>query len=185
MKNIIRLFCFFALTASLCLTNTNCLAQGNDSQHHNCSQHETGRPDAQKKPDLQEILQMKRKYIESNLGLSETATADFWRIYDKYLADESAIHKEYKSALENSGITYELMKDKTKLSDAQMSMVLEQKMIHKEKMLELDKRFYHEMKKILSAKEIYRFYELENRFKNECRHHDNSTKKTNPSHRQE
>lgn len=119
------------------------------------------------KPDFQGILQLKYNYIKENLTVSETNATKFWALYDKYIKDENAIHTAFKKAMDSKGITREALRE-GKGTDEQVSFYLTQKMAYKDKMYMLDKKFYNEAKSILSAKELYDFYHLEQNFKNQC-----------------
>ena len=119
------------------------------------------------KPDFQGILQLKYNYIKENLTVSEANATKFWVLYDKYIKDENAIHAAFKKAMDNKNITREALRE-GKGTDEQVSFYLAQKMAYKDKMYMLDKKFYNEAKNILSAKELYDFYHLEQNFKNQC-----------------
>ena len=119
------------------------------------------------KPDFQGILQLKYNYIKENLTVSEANATKFWALYDKYIKDENAIHTAFKKAMDGKGITREALRE-GKGTDEQVSFYLAQKMVYKDKMYMLDKKFYNEAKNILSAKELYDFYHLEQSFKNQC-----------------
>lgn len=119
------------------------------------------------KPDFQGILQLKYNYIKENLTVSEANATKFWALYNKYIKDENAIHTAFKKAMDGKGITREALRE-GKGSDEQVSFYLAQKMVYKDKMYMLDKKFYNEAKNILSAKELYDFYHLEQGFKNQC-----------------
>ncbi len=119
------------------------------------------------KTDFQGILQLKYNYIKDNLTITTGDATKFWALYDKYLQDENAIHSAFKKALDGKKITREALKE-GKGTEEQVAFYLSQKMIFKDKMYALDKKFYNEAKAILSAKELYDFYRLEQNFKNQC-----------------
>ena len=119
------------------------------------------------KPDFQGILQLKNNYIKENLTISDVVADKFWKLYDKYIQDENAIHAAFKKAMDSKNITRDALRE-GKGTDEQVSFYLSQKMIYKDKMYMLDKKFYNEAKTILSAKELYDFYHLDQSFKNQC-----------------
>lgn len=119
------------------------------------------------KADFQGILQLKYNYIKENLTVSENNADRFWKLYDKYIQDENAIHAAFKKAMDSKNITREALRE-GKGTDEQVAFYLNQKMIYKDKMYMLDKKFYNDAKAILSAKELYDFYHLEQNFKNQC-----------------
>lgn len=115
-----------------------------------------------------EILKLKRSYISENLTLSDEKAKKFWPIYDRYIAEEQKNHKTFKTSLEAKGITREKIKDDSQLTEGQLSFYLSQKMQFKEQMFNADKRFYNDAKAVLSARELKKFYQLEQSFKNQC-----------------
>lgn len=124
----------------------------------------------EKKHNFQEILQLKRNYIKENLSLPEKKAEKFWAIYDKYIENEQALHANLKKAYDSKKITREMLKDESKMTDDQISFHLSQKMNFKEKMFNLDKRFYNDAKSVLTPRELSKFYHLEQSFKNQCAH---------------
>lgn len=135
---------------------------------------------AQKKSDLAEILKLKRNYISENLSLSDEVAKKFWPIYDRYTIEEQKCHKSFKSALESKDITRDKIKDDSKLSDEQLDFYLMQKMQYKERMFNIDKRFFTDAKMVLSPRELKKFYQLEQSFKKQCsqKMHANSSKQS-------
>jgi hypothetical protein len=119
------------------------------------------------KPDFQGILQLKLNYIKDNLTIADKNADKFWALYEKYIAEENSIHGSFKKAMDSKGIKREALKD-GKGTEEQISFYLNQKMIYKDKMYQLDKKFYNDAKALLSAKELYDFYHLEQSFKNQC-----------------
>ncbi|MBR4536981.1 MAG: hypothetical protein IKO62_10090 [Bacteroidales bacterium] len=119
------------------------------------------------KPDFQGILQLKFNYIKENLTITGKNADKFWALYEKYITEESKIHAEFKKAMDEKGIKREILKS-GKGTDEQISAYLSQKMIFKDKMYLLDKKFYSEAKVLLTAKELYDFYHLEQSFKDQC-----------------
>lgn len=119
------------------------------------------------KPDYQGILQLKFNYIKENLTIADKNTEKFWALYEKYIADENKIHAEFKKAMDEKGIKRDILRS-GKGTDEQISVYLTQKMAFKDKMYQLDKKFYNEAKVLLSPKELYDFYHLEQSFKDQC-----------------
>ncbi|MBO4654565.1 MAG: hypothetical protein J5644_03370 [Bacteroidales bacterium] len=119
------------------------------------------------KPDFQGILQLKFNYIKDNLTVADKNATKFWALYEKYIADESNIHASFKKAIDSKNIKREDLKS-GKGTEEQISFYLSQKMTFKDKMYQLDKKFYNDAKALLSAKELYDFYHLEQSFKNQC-----------------
>ena len=119
------------------------------------------------KPDFQGILQLKLNYIKDNLTIADKNATKFWALYEKYIADENNIHASFKKAMDSKNIKREDIKS-GKGTEEQIAFYLSQKMTFKDKMYQLDKKFYNDAKALLSAKELYDFYQLEQSFKNQC-----------------
>ena len=119
------------------------------------------------KPDFQGILQLKFNYIQENLTIADKNAEKFWALYEKYIDNENTIHANFKKAMDDKGIKREILKD-GKGTDEEISFYLSQKMTFKDNMFQLDKKFYNEAKALLSPKELYDFYHLEQSFKNQC-----------------
>ena len=119
------------------------------------------------KPDFQGILQLKFNYIKENLTVSDKNAEKFWGLYEKYIADENSIHANFKKAMDSKNIKRETLRE-GKGTEEQISFYLNQKMLFKDKMYLLDKKFYNDAKALLSAKELYDFYHLEQSFKDQC-----------------
>lgn len=119
------------------------------------------------KPDYQGILQLKYNYIKENLTIDDKNADKFWALYEKYISDEKAIHASFKKAMDSKGIKRETMRE-GKGTEEQAAFYLSQKMSFKDKMYQLDKKFYNEAKVLLTAKELYDFYHLEQSFKDQC-----------------
>ena len=110
------------------------------------------------KPDIQGILQLKFNYIKENLTIADKNADKFWALYEKYIAEENNIHANFKKAMDEKGIQRELLRG-GKGTDEQISTYLTQKMIFKDKMYLLDKKFYNDAKVLLTAKELYAYVE--------------------------
>lgn len=159
-----RLSLIFALSLLLSIT---CCVSVSAQNNGNTSKNSPAVNFPGEKPDFQGILQLKYNYIKENLTIAENNADKFWSLYDKYIKDENAIHIAFKKAMDGKKISRDALKE-GKGTDEQVSFYLEQKMLYKDKMYMLDKKFYNEAKVILSAKELYDFYHLEQNFKNQC-----------------
>lgn len=128
-------------------------------------------PPAQQEPDFQKILKLKRIFIKTNLNLSEKTAKKFWPIYDQFAAKENALHVQHKKALDSKGITREMTRNSSLMTDEQVAFLLAQRMKLKEQMLILDQWMYNNAKTILTPREILKLLELEQKFKNQCVKH--------------
>jgi len=119
------------------------------------------------KQECQNVMKLKREYFKNNLILSEKEQLSFWPLFDKYLAEEEAIHQEFKQKREDKGIkrengviNFEILNDDAILFyyDSRFEM--------KGKLLDLDSRFYQSIKDVLSPKTLVQYYITEKSFKN-------------------
>ena len=116
--------------------------------------------------DCQSIMTIKRNFVERNLVLSDNERQTFWALYNPYLKEEAEIFEASKVLLQKNKIERSKGRiDYTKLSDKQLYILMEDRIATKEKLIELEKKLYGQLKKILSAKTLYQFYQIEGRFK--------------------
>lgn len=121
---------------------------------------------AQEQEDCQSIMMIKKNFIERNLNLSDGERQIFWNIYNPYLKEESEIFQSSKALLQLNKIERSKGQvDYTKLTDKQLYVFMEDRINTKEKLLLLEKKMYEQLKKMLTAKTLYQFYQIESRFK--------------------
>jgi len=116
--------------------------------------------------DCQSIMTIKRNFIERNLVLSDTERQAFWDLYNPYLKEESEIFEASRALLQKNNIERNKGRvDYNKLNEKQLYVLMEDRINTKEQLLKLEKKLYEQLKKILSAKTLYQFYQIEGRFK--------------------
>jgi len=121
---------------------------------------------AQEQDDCQSIMMIKKNFIERNLVLSDTERHAFWDLYNPYLKEESEIFEASRALLQKNNIDRRKGRiDHTKLSDRQLYIIMEDRIQTKEQLLRLEKKLYEQLKKVLSPKTLYQFYQIEGRFK--------------------
>jgi len=121
---------------------------------------------AQEQEDCQSIMAIKKNFIERNLVLSDGERDTFWNIYNPYLKEESEIFQASKLLLQKNNIERSKGRvDYTKLSEKQLYIFMEDRINTKEKLVLLEKDLYEQLKKVLPAKTLYQFYQIESRFK--------------------
>ena len=121
---------------------------------------------AQEQEDCQSIMTIKKNFIERNLVLSDQERQVFWDFYNPYLKEESEIFESSRALLQQNNIKRNKGRvDYTKLSDKQLYILMEDRIATKEKLVELEKKLYAQLKKVLPAKTLYQFYQIEGRFK--------------------
>jgi hypothetical protein len=125
---------------------------------------------SQEQDDCQSIMAIKKNFIEKNLVLSDNERQAFWDIYNPYLKEESEIFEVSRSLLQKNDIERSKGKvDFKKLSDRQLYILMEDRIATKEKLIQLEKKLYAQLKKIITAKTLYQFYQIEGRFKAEIK----------------
>ena len=121
---------------------------------------------SQEHDDCQSIITIKKNFIERNLTLTNEQRQAFWDIYNPYLRDESEVFEESRDLLQKNNIARSKGRiDYTKLTDKQLYVVMEDRINTKEKLQILEKKLYEQLKRILPAKTLYQFYQIEARFK--------------------
>ena len=121
---------------------------------------------SQEQDDCQSIMMIKKNFMERNLVLSNNERQAFWNAYNPYLKEQSEVFEASKALLQKNSIERNKGRiDYLKLSDKQLYVLMEDKIDTKDKLLQLEKKLYDELKKVLSAKTLYQFYQIEARFK--------------------
>jgi len=121
---------------------------------------------AQERDDCQSIMAIKKSFIERNLVLSDNERQEFWDIYNPYLKEESEVFQASKALLLLNNIERSKGRvDHTKMTEKQLHIFMEDRINTKEKLLLLEKKLYEQLKKVISAKSLYQFYQIEARFK--------------------
>ena len=120
----------------------------------------------QEQEDCQSIMAIKKNFIERNLILSDSEQQAFWDLYNPYLKEEAEIFEASRALLQKNNIERRKGRiDYTKLSDKQLYVLMEDRIHTKEKLTQLEKKLYEQLKKVLPAKTLYQFYQIEGRFK--------------------
>jgi hypothetical protein len=120
--------------------------------------------------DCQSIMTIKRNFIERNLVLSNAERQKFWDLYNPYLKEESEIFEASRALLQKNDIDRNKGRiDYTKLTEKQLYVLMEDRLHTKEQLIQLERKLYEQLKKVLSAKTLYQFYQIEGRFKAEIK----------------
>jgi hypothetical protein len=116
--------------------------------------------------DCQSIMTIRKNFVERNLMLSDNEREAFWDIYNPYLKEESEIFQASKALLRSNNIERSKGRvDYTKLNDKQLYVFMEDRINTKEQLVLLEKKLYVQLKKRISAKTLYQYYQVEARFK--------------------
>jgi hypothetical protein len=112
------------------------------------------------------IAKMKREYLYKNLELSEEVREKFWSIYDKFMQEETKIHENSRLRMEKIGIKrVEGKYDFDAMNEEQILAFYDNHFQEKKEMQDLGYRFYEEIKSILHAKELVKYFTLDKNFK--------------------
>lgn len=103
----------------------------------------------------EQMKEQKRAVLISEMGLTETEKTAFLALYDKFEADQWALNRETHQVRKKINAEY---------TDKQYETVNEKLRELNKKRCDMHDRFYLDMKKILSAEKIYKFYEAEHKF---------------------
>jgi len=121
---------------------------------------------AQEQEDCQSIMAIKKNFIERNLVLSDNEREAFWNLYNPYLKEEAEIFEASRALLQKNNVERRKGRfDYTKLTDRQLYVLMEDRIHTKEKLIQLERKLYEQLKKILPAKTLYQFYQIEGRFR--------------------
>lgn len=99
-------------------------------------------------------------YITARIGLSQESSQSFWPVYNKY-------RTELESNRESSpklGGKRQLIDDKT---DIELKEFMDRRFKMVEEQLRIQKRYHQEFLKILSVRQLAKFYQAEEEFKKE------------------
>lgn len=116
------------------------------------SQNETKNADRQ--AYWAEIKAKKVAFISDKVGLTPEEAQVFWSLYNEYQTKKSEMNIELRKATRESNIT-----DFEKINELKINTTTQE--------AELQKEYYLEFKKILSAEKIHKLYQAEEDFKKE------------------
>lgn len=101
----------------------------------------------------------KKEMVKDVLELSDDQSKVFWPIYDEYMAEL----KPFNNILVNT-ITEYMDKYET-MTDEDAYRLYKNYMVVDESWLKLKKKYYKKMNKVLPAKKVVRYFQLENRIR--------------------
>ncbi len=99
------------------------------------------------------VQAMKVAYITNRVGFTPEESEKFWPLYNQFDQKDKAIRSEYK--FKGNLLT---------ISDAEAEQFIEGNFIMEEKILNLKKQFYQDMKKFLTPRKIMLFKKAEREF---------------------
>ncbi|WP_432708857.1 hypothetical protein [Pedobacter sp.] len=118
-----------------------------------------------------DIENYKVKYLTEKLELSPAEAKIFWPIYKNWQAEQAALRKERGQKM----ISFKTIDEIEALSDAQVQTLITNELNIKQKALNIDKKYYNQLKSQLPIKTVGKFYRAQETFKKELlnRYRDN------------
>ncbi len=104
-----------------------------------------------------EIQADRQKIVAANLPLSEAQATAFWPAYREYRNELAKLGDRFVALIESYAKTYETM------TDAQAKAMLEEMFAIQGEELKIKKSWQPKFEKILPAKAVARFYQIENK----------------------
>lgn len=103
----------------------------------------------------EQMREQKKLVIISEMQLTETEKTAFLALYDQFESEQRNLHRSIHKLRKRVDGSY---------TEKQYEAVNEEIRVLTKKQCDLQDRFYIDMKKILSAEKIYRYYKAENKF---------------------
>src|SRR5690606_28771359 len=110
------------------------------------------------KPDREHFKTMKIAYLTEKLSLTPEEAEKFWPVYNEYTEKKTSIHKEFRQDKK------EAMAD-NELTDAEAEKAINERIIVKQKELDLEKEYLAKFKAVLPVKKVGLLYHAEENFK--------------------
>ncbi|MCU0530628.1 MAG: hypothetical protein MUE76_00875 [Syntrophales bacterium] len=155
----VRLICLCTVVllvgGSLLFSACNASAQDTKTGDILLPQIGTGSVDAYIEALKSDILAHRRRIVEVNMHLSGKEDAAFWPIYSRYDEDMSKLNFERSSILGFYADNYRT------LSDEQAKELIRRMNYVDRRKLSIDEKYAREMGKVLPAKTVLRFFQIE------------------------
>ncbi len=104
------------------------------------------------------IEAIKIAYLTRKLSLTPEEAQAFWPIYDRYSKEKQQLWRQWQKARMNFW-------EKDNPTNKDYEQLIQEGFRYREALLELDKKYYEEFKKVLPLEKIARFYKAEQEFK--------------------
>lgn len=105
----------------------------------------------------QRIEEFRKRFIEEKLGLSGSKADDFWGVYKKYEAEKRGLKQEMKR----------LKTGFNALSDSELEPAIQRFFKLQEQELAIDQKYFKELQKVLTIRQIAVLYQTESKIKQE------------------
>ena len=99
----------------------------------------------------------KKLIVSNNMNLTEEEAKNFWPVYEEYQKALSTFYEKTGEVIKNYAENYNA------LSDEKAKGLLDQSIAIQEDRLNLRKSFLSKFNKVLSAKKVLRYYQVENK----------------------
>jgi Spy/CpxP family protein refolding chaperone len=109
---------------------------------------------------LKQIQTDKRAMYARNLGLTDTESAAFWKIYDEYEAASKKLDDRFLTLLNDYVAKYD------SLGDADAAAMLKEKMAIEKERMALKQKYTAKVAKALPPKKALRYSQVETRLEN-------------------
>jgi hypothetical protein len=121
-----------------------------------------------KTPDIDKLVELMRKDVRAQkadvigktMSFDSTQAAAFWPVYKAYEAERQALGNERLAVIQDLAEHFE------SLNDAKAKGLLDRSIAVEEKRVALEKRYAGEFLKVLPAKTVARFFQVESRLNN-------------------
>ena len=110
-----------------------------------------------------EIETYKVKYLTEKLELSPAEAKIFWPIYKNWQAEQAALRKERGQKM----ISFRKIDEIEALSDVQVQTLITNELNIKQKGLNIEKKYYNQLKSQLPIKTVGKYYRAQETFKKE------------------
>ena len=110
-----------------------------------------------------EIETYKVQYMTEKLDLSPAEAKIFWPIYKNWQAEQAALRKERGQKM----ISFRKIEEIEALSDVQVQSLITNELNIKQKALNIEKKYYNQLKSQLPIKTVGKYYRAQETFKKE------------------
>jgi hypothetical protein len=149
-----RRFSFVAVVGILALSMSGSLFAQDQSENQNQGQMQSRSAIEVSRADIQSDRQA---LVASNLPLTDEQAKAFWPLYRQYRAEMQAVGDQLVNLIENYGQNYE------SLTDEQAAQMMKEYLKMQKDSNQIKEKYMPRFNKILPAKTVMRFYQIENK----------------------
>lgn len=149
----IRIFVKYLIVVVFCMSITMELCAQNNASKNVQNTHQFS---------YEQIAIAKKQFIQNNLYLTKDEATRFWKLYQERENEKRQIRQKYLSKQNNQ--TSQVV-DWEKKSDEEIYQIMDSKINKRKALLDVEVKYYQQMKQLLPAKKLYKFQQLENEYK--------------------